>query len=174
METETPQETATPQTEVPAPKPDKDYEQMFLDQRRRAEKAEEEAKELKERLQEQTFVPSNNEDDSSLRNELAEIKQKIAKQEVIETYPLLKESWRDFEAFQENPDNKGMNLKTAAKAFLVEKGILEPQRKGLEKTTGGTRQPIPSGMNPEEVAKLRTTNYEKYRKMVKNGEIKIS
>ena len=43
VETEKPQEIETPQTEV---QPEKDYKQMFEDQRRRAEKAEKEAKEL--------------------------------------------------------------------------------------------------------------------------------
>jgi hypothetical protein len=56
----------------------------------------------------------------------------------------------------------------------VEKGLLEPVRKGLEKPTGGDRTPLSSGMSTEEVKSLRETDYKKYREMLKKGLIKFS
>lgn len=119
-------------------------------------------------------VPSDTEDLTALRNQLASVQAKQAKTEVLETYPQLKEMWQDFEQFRDDPDNKGMNLRTAAKSFMVEKGLLEPQRKGLEKPTGGTRTPTPTGMSMEDVKHLRETNFRKYSEMVQNGQIKFA
>src|SRR3990167_5694608 len=112
-------------------------------------------------------VPSETEgeDISSLRAELAEVKTKQQRSEVIESYPALKEVWSDFEEFRLDSDNKGMNMRTAAKAFLTEKGLLEPKRKGLEKPTGGPRVPLLTGMTAEEVKHLRETNFKKYEEM---------
>ena len=118
-------------------------------------------------------VPSSDEDVSKLRTEIAQIKAKQAKSDVLEANPQLKEVWSEFEKYHSDPDNSGMNLKTAAKSFLVEKGLLEPQRKGLEKPTGGTRTPISSGMTTEEVKKLRETNYKKYSEMIRKGQISV-
>ena len=141
----------------------------------------EKRRELEERLQQleeqvNPSVPSEpeNEDISSLKAELAEVKSKQQRSEILESYPMLKELWPDFEEFRTETDNKGMNMRTAAKAFLVEKGLLEPQRKGLEKPTGGPRTPISSGMSNEDVTNLRTTNYKKYLEMVRKGQIKIT
>ena len=93
---------------------------------------------------------------------------------MIESHPQLKELWSDFEEFRSDPDNKGMNMKTSAKAFLVEKGILEPQRKGLEKPTGGPRAPVSTGMTTEDIKNLRETNFKKYEEMLAKGQIKFS
>lgn len=118
-------------------------------------------------------VPSSDEDVSKLKAEIAQIKAKQAKSDVLEANPQLKEVWSEFEKFHSDPENSGMNLKTAAKSFLVEKGLLEPQRKGLEKPTGGTRTPISSGMSVEEVKNLRETNYRKYSEMLRKGQISV-
>lgn len=107
------------------------------------------------------------------RAEFVEVKNKLAKSEVIESHPQLKEVWSEFESFRTDPDNKGMNMKTAAKAFLVEKGLFDQPRKGLEKATGGPRTPISTGMSNDDVTNLRTTNYRKYMDMLKKGQIKI-
>jgi hypothetical protein len=108
-----------------------------------------------------------------LRGEIGEIKAKLAKTEVLEAHPELKDKWNDFEKFRESDDNKGMNMKTAAKAFLVEKGLLDPQRKGLERTTGGSKAPQSIGMTSEEVKKLRESDFRKYRDMLIKGQIKV-
>jgi len=143
----------------------------------RAKKAEQEARELKERLELIESTPTVISDDvdyGTLQREIAEIKGKLAKTEVIEKYPVLKDSWKDLESFRETEENKGMNLNTAAKAFLIEKGLLDQPRKGLEKQTGGDRVPVSSGMSSDDAKKLRETNYKKYVEMIKKGQIKVS
>ena len=109
-----------------------------------------------------------------LASELSEIKEKLAKSEVLEKYPQIKEVWEEFENFRNDEENKGMNINTAAKAFLVEKELLKPTRIGLEKPTGGQRVPISTGMSSEDVKKLRETNYRKYLDMLSKDQIKIS
>ena len=120
-------------------------------------------------------VPSEPVDDlSSLKAELADVKSKQARSEVIESYPMLKELWSDFEEFRTESDNKGLNMRTAAKAFLVEKGLLEPHRKGVEKPTGGPRTPIATGMTTEDIKHLRETDFKKYTEMLMKQQIKFS
>ncbi len=141
----------------------------------RLKKAEQDAEELRAQLAgNSTPVEYEDEVVSKLKNEVSDIKGKLAKSEVLESYPQIKELWNEFETFRNAPDNKGMHLKTAAKSFIVEKGLLEPQRIGLEKPTGGGHAPISSGMTSEEVKKLRETNYKEYLRLLKNGDIKIS
>lgn len=139
----------------------------------RLKKAEAEIEELRNKLS-TNEVPLETEDETigRLRTEVSSIKEKLNRSEVLETYPALKEVWNEFESFHAEDINKGMNIKTAAKAFLVEKGLLEPPRKGLEKPTGGKNIPL-SSLNIEEIKKLRETDYKKYREMVKKGQIKV-
>lgn len=108
-----------------------------------------------------------------LETELSELKVKLNKADVIEAYPILKDMWSELEEFRNQPDNKGMNLKTAAKAFLVEKELFEPQRKGLERPTSGPRTPLTTGMTAEEVQHLRSTDFKKYSDMLRKGQIKF-
>ena len=110
---------------------------------------------------------------SALGSELSELRQESAKKDVLIAHPELKEKWEEFEEFRSQSDNKGMNLRTAAKAYLVENGLLEPVRKGLEKPTGGPRVPMTSGMTAEDVKTLRETNFKKYQEMLLKGQIKI-
>jgi hypothetical protein len=140
----------------------------------------EKRRDLEERLEQlenlQTSTSSEEDDLSevkSLKKELSEIKQDLHKKDLFISYPILKEKWEEFEEFRTNDDNKGMNMRTAAKAYLVENGLLEPTRKGLEKPTGGTRQPLQTGMTAEDVDNLRKNNFEKYRELLKKGQIKI-
>lgn len=92
---------------------------------------------------------------------------------VQSVFPALKDKFQEFEDFRNNPENAGMQIETAAKAFLVENDLLEkPQtRKGLERETGGTREPVKQGRTPEEVDELRTTNYRQYVKELKAGTL---
>lgn len=97
-----------------------------------------------------------------------------AKKDTLIAHPEMKDLWGELETFREDPENKGMNLRTAVKAFLIEKGLFEPQRKGLERTTGGPRTPPPSqDMTAEEVGHLRKTNFKKYSEMLEKGQIKV-
>lgn len=111
---------------------------------------------------------------ASLRTELSGVKGELAKKDLLVAYPVLKDMWNELEEFRSQPDNKGMNLRTAAKAFLTENGLLEPTRKGLEKSTGGDRTPPSSGMTAEDVATLRKTNFKEYQRRLLRGEIKIA
>ena len=110
---------------------------------------------------------------SAVKSELSEVKSELAKKDLLLSQPILKDKWEEFETFRSDPENKGMNLRTAAKAFLTEKGLLDVSRKGLEKTTGGPRVPTISGMNVDDVANLRKNNYKKYQELLKKGQIKI-
>ena len=110
----------------------------------------------------------------TLRSEISDVKDELAKKDVLIAHPILKDKWEEFEKFRSDPENKGMNLRTAAKAFLTENGMLEPIRKGLEKTTGGPKTPVSTGMSSDEVKVLRETNPKKYYQMLKAGQLKIA
>lgn len=116
---------------------------------------------------------TNNEvsNDNELKGEIKSIKDKLAKQEVLEVHPELKDKWTELEQFRQLEDNKGMNLKTAAKAFMVENGLLESRRDGLESKTGGDRQPIKTGMTVEEAEELRKNNHRAYQDALIKGLI---
>ena len=95
------------------------------------------------------------------------------KKDILIEYPILKEKWQEFESYRADPENKGMSLRTAAKAFLSENGLLDPVRKGLEKGSGGPRIPISDKMSVEDIADLRKNNWPKYQDMLAKGLIKI-
>lgn len=92
-------------------------------------------------------------------------------QAVYAQYPVLKEKSEEFKTFRE--DYPRTKLENVAKLYLAENGMLEPTRKGLEKTTGGQRVPLTSGMTAEDVKTLRETNFKKYQEMLSKGQIKI-
>lgn len=108
----------------------------------------------------------------SLKSKISSIESDGAIKELKNSNPIFKDKWTEFEEFRAKEENKGMNLKTAAKAFLVENGLLDPVRKGLEQPTGGPRQSQPSGkMTAEDVKKLRETNYKEYEKLLMEGKL---
>jgi len=106
-------------------------------------------------------------------DKIAILSQDLAKKDVLVAHPVLKEKWEEFETFRADPENKGMNLRTAVKAFLVENDLFDPVRKGLEQPTGGARTPVSTKMTGEEIKTLRETNYKLYEKKLKAGEIVI-
>ena len=108
-----------------------------------------------------------------LKTEVSDLKSDSTKKDLFIAHPVLKDKWTEFEEFRSNSDNKGMNMKTAAKAFLTENGLLDPPRKGLEKTTGGDRTPVTSGMTADEVKNLRENHPEEYRDKLMKGLINI-
>lgn len=109
-----------------------------------------------------------------LESQLTEIKRENAKKDLLIANPILKEHLKEFEEFQTDPENKGMNLRTAAKAFMVEKGLLDTPRIGLEKPTGGAKQPSTLGkMSSADAELLRKTNFKKYMDMVIKDQIHI-
>ncbi len=104
-------------------------------------------------------------------SKLDTLTQDNVKKDILITNPILGEKWAEFETFRADPDNQGMNLKTAAKAFLVENGLLDARRPGLEKTTGGPRTLVSTKMTHDEIKHLRETNFKKYQDMLMSGEI---
>jgi len=140
----------------------------------RAKKAETENKTLREELQGNESSSENEDEEvSGLKTRLSDVESELGQSKLVKKYPQLEESWDDFDKYREDPENKGMKLETAAKAFLVDKGLLETKRKGLEKVTGGNKAPQTSGMSVEDVENLRKTDGKKYREMVKKGQIKF-
>ena len=109
----------------------------------------------------------------SLRSELTDVRGELTKKDLVISHPVLKEKWEEFEEFRQDPENSGMSLKTAAKAYLAENGLLGTTRKGLEKQTGGTRTPPQSTPSAEDIKTLRETNFKKYSDMLSKGQIKV-
>ena len=115
-----------------------------------------------------------------LETKIAQVEAQLASQRTAESiravqaaYPALVDKAQEFEDFRNNPDNAGMKLETAAKAFLVENDLVErPQaRKGLEKETGGVRVAPKIGRTQEEIQDLRVNNYRQYVKELKAGTL---
>ncbi len=120
------------------------------------------------------------EEGKALQQQIQESNSKIealtnenAKKDIFIEHPILKEKTAEFETFLADPENKGMSMKTAAKAFLVENGLLDAPRRGLEKPTGGDRIPPSTKMSVEDVKTLRETNFKKYQEMLAKGEIQV-
>ena len=107
-----------------------------------------------------------------VESEVSGLKKDLALEKVMGANPILKEHTNDFKEFVADPDNKGMKLETAAKAFIIENGLDTTPRKGLEKGRGGKRAPVSPGMTAEEVKDLRINDPKKYYKMLKRGQIK--
>ena len=110
---------------------------------------------------------------NTLVGEIESLKSDAAKRDLQASNPALKEKWTEFEQFRSDPENKGMNMRTAAKAFLIEQGLTEVPRVGLERATGGTRQPTSQGMSAEDIKNLRENNFRKYQDMLMKGQIKV-
>ena len=90
-------------------------------------------------------------------------------------FPALKDKEEEFKDYLLNPENSGMRVETAAKAFLTENNLLNTPttRKGLERDTSGGRVPVKSGFTPDEIDDLRVNNYQEYRKRIKDGTLKM-
>lgn len=88
-------------------------------------------------------------------------------------YPAIVDKADEFEAYRVLPENAGMPIETAAKAFVIENDLQEKPitRKGLEKETGGVREVPKVGRTPEEVDKLRVDNFRQYSKELRAGTL---
>jgi hypothetical protein len=107
------------------------------------------------------------------RTQIENLTKDLTKKDIFIEHPILKEKATEFETFLADPENKGMSLKTAAKAFLVENGLLDAKRPGLERPTGGDRQPPSTKMSAEDVKVLRETNFKKYQELLQKGLIEV-
>lgn len=139
----------------------------------RAKKAEQEVKELRAQLEAYTEPETKEQVSPKVEAELAEVKKKLAETELKEEFPQLKAVWDDFKQYRTEGENAELSDKAVAKLFLVDKGLLEGKRKGLEKQTGGTKTPYAGGMSVEKLADIRKNDHKKYRDMLKKGQIKF-
>ena len=91
---------------------------------------------------------------------------------LLTQFPVLKEKEAEFLEYRSS-EHPRAKMSSVAKLYLSENGLLEPVRKGLESPTGGTRSPMTSELNQEEVKNLRETNYKKYKDLLSKGLIKV-
>ena len=148
------------------------FERLKKAEREKAE-AEERVRSLEEALLDAKNNPSDPGRIADLERSIEDIKASQAKQDVLERYPILKDHWQELDEYRKAPENRGMNLNTAAKAFLTDKGLLEGRRAGLESPTGGEHIPSDGKMTEEQIADLRMNHPEKYRDMLMKDQIKF-
>lgn len=103
---------------------------------------------------------------------IAELSRQGTLKDLYMQYPALKDKSDEFETYLADPDNDGMSMATAAKAYMIENEI-PVRRIGLEKPTGGERVPAPTGMTVDDIRILRETNFPKYKQLLGKGLIKI-
>ena len=140
-------------------------------------------KEAEDKLNNLT-VPAPSEDEifsdegKALKKQLDSVKEQLAHSEeerelerVYAQFPDVKGMSAEFDEFRKDyPRHK---LENVAKIFRAEKGLLEGNRKGLERATGGPRTPVTSGMTSDEVADLRKNNFRKYQELLMQGKINV-
>ncbi len=143
----------------------------------RAKKAEEEARLLKEQLE--NTLPIEESDPISERfNEYDRRFKKIEEEKDIALlqieYPAIKDKLSEFEEYKAQYPQ--VPIKNVAKLFLAEHDLLvtAPKRKGLEKGGGGTRTVPTSDMSGDEARQLRTSNFKEYSKQIREGKLKIN
>lgn len=110
----------------------------------------------------------------ALETKVAGLSHSLAMAEVLKAFPVIEGKEQDFNEFRAKPENAGMSLATAAKAFVFEKDLIAPRRPGLEAPTGGDPAPVRSGkMSSADAAKLRASNFKAYSEGIRNGTIII-
>lgn len=152
------------------------------DEREKRRLAEQELKDAKIALSEATKPNGEFSDEgkvllgkiSALEGVITTNKQNEVLKDLQTQHPALKDKSAEFETFRNDPNNAGMSMNTAARAFLIENNLVEQPapRRGVERPAGGARTPAPVGMTADEIDNLRMTNYRKYSDMIRNGEIK--
>lgn len=186
---ESPAEEKVEKEEItPQPKPgDKTDPNLLL---KSLKEEREKRQELEERLKklEETSIPAEEPEEEyqsdeakMLKKELAGLKGELSSMRTEQTlkdlygqFPALKDKSDEFNEFRKDyPHNK---LENVAKLFLAEEGLLEtiPQRKGLEKPSGGSKTPAPQeGYTVEEAKNLRENQPKLWEKLVRENRLKI-
>ena len=107
---------------------------------------------------------------SQLRDVVTRLEDEKQVERTIAQFPALKDFTGEFDSFRkEYPRHK---LENVAKLFLTEKGIIGETRIGLEKQTGGSKEPQKSGYTNDEIADLRKNNFKKYQQMLSEGKLR--
>lgn len=107
----------------------------------------------------------------SLEAELFASKEDQVKKELVAANPALKDNLVEFDAFR--LDYPGVAMDKVTKLFLAEKGLVgsEPQRKGLERPSGGAKSAPGPGLSEDDVKRLRETQPRKYIQMLRDGKL---
>jgi hypothetical protein len=119
--------------------------------------------------------------DEALRNEVKILNQRIASFENKDTrktlevtYPQLVDKRTEFDEFLGKEENKGLPISRAATLFLAENGLLGTtpiKRDGLEQPVGGGHIPPVTGLDKDEIKRIRETQPRKYIQMIREGKI---
>lgn len=137
----------------------------------RAKNAETKLKELTDGNADLETVPS--EKLQEVQTQLNQVQTQLAETTLRGANPLLNQAWPDFQVWYAKDENKVMPLEAASKVFMAEKGLLEPNRPGLERNTGGPATPPKQGMTAEEAKALREGDGRKYRESLLAGKVQI-
>ncbi len=108
-----------------------------------------------------------------LQTTITSFEENNTKKALQDSNPVLRDKWVDFELYRQKPENKGMSMSTAAKAYLIDNGMFDQPRAGLESPSGGPRTPVSGALTPEEIKQIRETDPRKYREMLEKGQIAL-
>ncbi len=101
---------------------------------------------------------------------LAEIENQLSNERIFNEFPQLKEKASEFDTFK--ADYPGVEVGKVAKLFLVENDLMDKKsRKGLEKSTGGSKAQTPSGIPAAEIDRLMKDEPKKFARMIRDGSI---
>ena len=171
VETVTPevQEEVAEETSSQSSKPPKGFVpyKALEEERTKTELLEQEIADLKSSLTPEEEDPKV----SALSKRLNALEDDRELEKVIAENPKLKGLENELKEFrsEEHPRTKWSGV---AKIFLVEKGLLEVPRQGLETNTGGGVASVKTGWTAEQIAELRVSNYREYVKKLTAGEFK--
>lgn len=133
----------------------------------------EKRRELEQKLQEKELESPEvfSDEGKALQKQILALQEEVKLKDAIGKFPALRDKADEFTEFKKL--YPGVGTDQVAKLFLVENNLLEttPPRKGLEKTTGGSRIAPKTGISKEDVETMRTTNFRKYMQMVKDGKL---
>lgn len=179
---EEPKVEPKPKAELPkgTQTPERNMFAALEEERAKRKEAQATVNQLEQRIKELSSTPSNTDvfsdeglalkkEIDGLKAELEDRKQAELLSKLTNQFPALADSMDDFIEYR--MDYPSVPLEKVAKLFLNEKGLLGTERKGLETSSGGSRSPQSSSISTEDVARLRTTNFRKYEKLLREGKI---